>query len=197
MRPDETMYDLLAASLMYPETGFRTGLDSCRDAMAQHVNGTPCTETAGSNDGGKTGNSLELIERFISETADLSIDQMEEYYTRTFDINPVASLEVGWHLYGEQYERGAFLVRMRGMLREHGISESVELPDHLSHVLQLQGRMGSEEGREFARGYVLPALAIIVKGFDGKNNAYEHLLQAVTQTIASQLNDQEGDAGHE
>ncbi len=41
----------------------------------------------------------------------------EELYTRTFDLNPVCALEIGWHLFGEDYERGAFLVRMRDQLR--------------------------------------------------------------------------------
>ena len=67
----------------------------------------------------------------------LGSTELEELYTRTFDINPVCSLEVGWHLFGEDYNRGAFLVRMRGLLREHGIEEGAELPDHLESVLRV------------------------------------------------------------
>ena len=32
--------------------------------------------------------------------------QIEETFTRTFDVNPACALEVGWHLFGEEYARG-------------------------------------------------------------------------------------------
>ncbi len=61
--------------------------------------------------------------------------EVEEAFTGTFDVNPACALEVGWHLFGEEYARGMFLVRMREELRKYDLCESVELPDHLSHVL--------------------------------------------------------------
>ena len=38
-------------------------------------------------------------------------EQIQELYTRTFDINPVCTLEIGWHIFGEDYARGALLVK--------------------------------------------------------------------------------------
>jgi len=40
----------------------------------------------------------------------------------TFDINPACALEVGWHLFGEDYMRGQFLVRMREELSKYEIA---------------------------------------------------------------------------
>ena len=74
-----------------------------------------------------------------SEPRDLH--ELEETYARTFDINPACALEVGWHLFGEEYARGLFLVRLRGEMREHGVEESSELPDHITHVLALIAAM--------------------------------------------------------
>ena len=71
------------------------------------------------------------------EFAEFDPAGLEELYTRTFDINPVCSLETGWHLFGEDYNRGAFLVRMRGLLRQHGIEEGAELTDHLESALRV------------------------------------------------------------
>ena len=42
-----------------------------------------------------------------------TLAELEEVFTQTFDINPLSALEVGWHLFGEEYARGMFLVRMR------------------------------------------------------------------------------------
>ena len=75
--------------------------------------------------------------------------EVEETFTGTFDINPACALEVGWHLFGEEYARGMFLVRMREELRKYNLSESVELPDHLSHVLAVVAAMDESEATRF------------------------------------------------
>ena len=88
----------------------------------------------------------------------LAPSDLEESYTRTFDISPECALEIGWHLYGENYTRGAFLVEMRGHMRSVGLEETAELPDHIGHVLQVVGRLPEEKARELCRGQLLPAL---------------------------------------
>jgi nitrate reductase assembly molybdenum cofactor insertion protein NarJ len=83
---------------------------------------------------------------------------MQELYIQTFEFNPAATLELGWHLFGENYERGEFLVRMREQLRRHGVEETAELPDHLTHLLPLLARMEAQEGAHLAGEFILPAL---------------------------------------
>jgi len=100
----------------------------------------------------------ELLAPLSEHVEELSINELEESYTRTFDITPDCALEVGWHLYGENYERGRFLVEMRARMRDVGITESSELPDHLGHVLEVVGRLEEEEARQLCRDHLLPAL---------------------------------------
>lgn len=119
------------------------------------------------------------VESFVRQTRSLSVQDLEELYTRTFDINPVCSLEIGWHLYGETYGRGAFLVKMRDLLRSKGIEESSELPDHLVHVLKLLDRMEGDEREVFAKTYVVPGVKKILDGLAGRSNPYESLVRAV------------------
>jgi nitrate reductase delta subunit len=106
-------------------------------------------------------------------------EEVEEMFTRTFDINPACGPEVGWHLFGENYSRGEFLVRMRQELRRHGLPESTELPDHLAHVLAVLARLTPDEADPFAERFVLPALDKMIAGLSGKDNPYEKLLEAV------------------
>ncbi|MBM4166250.1 MAG: hypothetical protein FJ218_04920 [Ignavibacteria bacterium] len=124
-------------------------------------------------------NALNVFQKFVEATKTYSSEDFEELYTRTFDINPIASLEIGWHLYGEQYERGAFLVTMRGLLREYDISETTELPDHLSYVLLLIEKMEHDEATEFVCSYVFPSLEKICAGFSEEQNPYAHLFNAL------------------
>ena len=111
----------------------------------------------------------------------------QELYVQTFEFNPACTLEIGWHLFGENYERGEFLVRMREQLRRYGIAESTELPDHLTHLLALIPRMDREEAAELAGQYVLPALARIREAM--KENAYAKLIGAIEDRLQADFPD--------
>lgn len=154
-------FELFAQLLSYPDGGLDSGfrvLDSGSDPQSVFNN---------------------HLYAFFSSTDGLLPADLEELYTRTFDINPITSLEIGWHLYGEAYERGAFLVTMRELLREHGIPESTELPDHLVHVLQLLGRMDDAERDAFTSMFLFPALKRMLEGFEKQSTPYEHVLRAL------------------
>jgi nitrate reductase delta subunit len=111
----------------------------------------------------------EKLEPFRSFVAGRPFTEWEELFTRTFDMNPPSCLEVGWHLYGEDYKRGEFLVNMRQALAQYHLTESEELPDHMSHCLQLLARMEPEEAPLFVDKYLLPALEKILKGLKPEN----------------------------
>jgi nitrate reductase delta subunit len=121
---------------------------------------------------------------FAAAVAGESLESLQELYTRTFDLNPECSLEIGWHLFGEEYERGAFLVKMRQELRRYGIPESTELPDHLTHALRLAARMAAEDARVFSSRFILPALEKMLAAMEGKGNPYRNVLEAVRAALA-------------
>lgn len=123
------------------------------------------------------------LDAFATAVHDVDATGMEELYTRTFDINPVVSLEIGWQLYGEAYERGAFLVQMRELLRRHQVPESTELPDHLTHVLGLMEMMDRSEAVPFVETALVPALKKMVAGFETSASPYEHVLRALLHMV--------------
>lgn len=152
------VHELLAELVKYPEVGYRERVVECRYALAEaHPAVSP------------------LLDDFVRATAPLSIEDMQELFTRTFDLNPVCSLEIGWHLFGENYDRGALLVKMRQELRRYGLTESAELPDHLTHVLALLGHIEPERAQDFAATCVLPAVDKMLAAFDGKAEGKESI----------------------
>ncbi len=161
------LYDSLAGLFTYPGEDYRERLKECRRLLAE------------------IPDAAALLERFAERTADLAPEGVEELYTQTFDLNPVCSPEVGWHLFGENYSRGEFLVQMRQQLRRAGLEESTELPDHLCHVLAAVARMGQREADRFVSAYVLPALQKMLAGLAGRDNPYEDLLEAVRCVVTS------------
>jgi nitrate reductase molybdenum cofactor assembly chaperone len=114
-----------------------------------------------------------------------TLAQIQEAYTRTFDINPVCSLELGWHIYGEDYARGALLVKLREQLRENGLRESTELPDHLTHVLALLGRLDGESADDLAARYMLPGLQRMLEGVAKSDNPYRALIDVTLAVVRS------------
>lgn len=159
------IYDALAAVFTYPEADY---LDLVRRA----VEAAPAEIEA------------PLLE-FAGALAGKSTLELQELYTVTFDLNPVCSLELGWHLFGENYDRGLLLVRMRELLRQHFIAESAELPDHLAHALQLMAHMDAEARHDFAAAIVLPALGKMLDAFRDKQNPYERVLEASKTQLRS------------
>jgi nitrate reductase delta subunit len=115
--------------------------------------------------------------------AGFSETELEELYTRTFDINPVCSLETGWHLFGEDYNRGAFLVRMRGLLRQHGVEEGAELPDHLESALRVLRTMEEKDAADLAREFILPAVMKMRVPFKSGDNPYGAVLAEVERFL--------------
>ncbi|MBI4166316.1 MAG: nitrate reductase molybdenum cofactor assembly chaperone [Acidobacteria bacterium] len=162
------VYEQFAKLLEYPGGEYVETAELCRRAVGH------CSDEAERKLG-------EFQSRLEGRTA----EQLQELFVQTFDLNPVCVLEVGWHLYGDNYDRGAFLVKTREQLRRHGVAESTELPDHLTHVLALLARMEPEEASTFAAQSVIPALDKMLAGITGKASPYEFLLSALRQTLAS------------
>jgi len=108
---------------------------------------------------------------------------MQELYVQSFEFNPNCTLEIGWHLFGENYERGEFLVRMRENLRRDGIAESTELPDHLTHLLALIARMDHDEAAELVGQFVLPALGKIKSAL--ADSPYRTLVATIEERLAA------------
>ncbi len=160
MRLENPVYVHLAHLLHYPEEDYRRHLERLSTAL--------------------TGQQEmeEKLEPFRTFVANSKFTELEELFTRTFDMNPPSCLEVGWHLYGEDYKRGELLVNMRQALAQYHLPESEELPDHMSHCLQLLARMELEEAPIFVDEYLLPALEKILESLKPEN-PFTGLLEAL------------------
>lgn len=161
-----TVLDHLAALITYPGEKY---LERLRDSWVALAREYPA--------------AAETLQPFIEYSAKLDVAELEEAYTRTFDINPVCCLEVGWQLFGEEYERGAFLVKMRQALRENGLSESTELPDHLCHILPLLGRLDTAGAGPLVTACVLPAIDKMIAGFTDAKNPFECVLKTIRSVL--------------
>ena len=109
--------------------------------------------------------------------------EVEEAFTQTFDVNPACALDIGWHLFGEEYARGMFLVRMREELRKHNLTETAELPDHITHVLAVIGEMSDDDAGRFVRACMLPAMLKMRSALAETDSPYNGIVSSLTTTL--------------
>ncbi len=164
-------FDEVAALLEYPQRRLADAVDRAVSAMGEACPG---------------GAARLLPLREFADTADLNASQ--ELFVRTFELNPVCALEIGWQMYGERYARGTFLVRMRELMRQVGLPETSELADHLANVLRVAARADDATAAKLARSFALPSLvkmrAEFAPGKDGERNPYASVLDAAADLLA-------------
>jgi nitrate reductase delta subunit len=159
--------DALATALEHPKAGIR---DRVLDAVA-------AVEAA-------TSDGAAHARRFATGLLSLPLAEIQELYARTFDFDPRCTMDTGWHVFGDAYDRGAFLAALREALCAAGVPESPELPDHLPQVLRLVGRLPAQRAAEFG---AIATLAVdrMIDALAGRQNPYEHVLRAVGVTLRS------------
>lgn len=107
------------------------------------------------------------FEKFANYLADKPIQEIEELYVKTFDIQAICYLDIGFVLFGEDYKRGMFLVHMKQEHRRAGTDYGTDLPDHLSSVLKLLDKTPDQAFRDDLVGNILmPALRKMIGEFE-------------------------------
>jgi nitrate reductase delta subunit len=161
-----TFVDRLAELLEYPDDTFSPALGACRAELTMHAS-----------------DAAARFEQFAHEVERLSTGRLQELYTQTFDLNPTCTLDIGWHLFGEAYERGLFLAAMRDELRGAGVEEGRELPDHLPSLLRLMARMDAQSRAALER-LIRPAVAKLAAALRARESPYEHLVETAFAAAA-------------
>ncbi len=157
--------DALAALVAYPDGDLQPRVRACRLDLA-------AISPAAAGE----------LERFADAIARPSLGELQEQYTAAFDLDPACALEVGWHLFGEAHERGAFMAALREDLRRAGVPETAELPDHLTHVLALLGREQPARAAALA-ALVVPAIERVHRALGARGSPYVHVLAALREVM--------------
>jgi nitrate reductase molybdenum cofactor assembly chaperone len=150
MRDSRHKYTTLAALFAYPDAEFA---GKVREAQA-FLDKT-CTEASGE------------LKDFAEFTSRATLLDLEELYTRSFDVQAIATLDLGYVLFGDDYKRGELLVHLNKEHRQAGVDCGRELPDHLPNLLRLLDAMQKPQLREeLVQKIVGPALRKIIGEFD-------------------------------
>ena len=131
--------------------------------------------------------AAELIHQFQTFVNSTSISHLEEIYTSTFDVNPVCFPYPGFHLFGENFNRAYFLVKLQQKYQEHGFTAPPnELADHLSVMLEFLSTLETDAvlAQELIEDCLLPALEKMTEGFKA-DNPYAGVVRSLLSFLQS------------
>ena len=163
--------EILSALINYPTRSLVQDIDRCKETFID-----------------KYDEAVTEIGKFEAILSELSVEDREEYYATTFDIQGMCCLDLGYVLFGEDYKRGEFLVNISAMQRDYKVDLGAELADHLPNVLKLIGVMEeSKMKKDLIEKVSLPAIIKMLENFQiGKNsNAYMHVLRAIYKSLST------------
>jgi len=160
-------YEMLASSLEYPNEQWHAGLDRCQQCL--------------------TAEAPDVAAGFIEfrhKLLDLPIDRMQEIYTQTFDLNPVCTLDIGYHLFGENYKRGELLAKLRETEEPFELGQANQLPDQLPVLLRLLPKLEDEELRlALISEILIPALIKMTEALSHTDNPYRYLIEMINNSL--------------
>ena len=147
---DNNQYQALAELFKYPDSDFNNKVLECQNVLNTHY-----------------PEQAKILQVFTDYVLPLDQDKKEELFTKTFDVQPICYLDLGYVIFGEDYKRGSFLLHMQQEQSRINHDCSPELPDHLSHVLYL---MTVHPDKEFVNELVakilVPGVKKMIQEFD-------------------------------
>lgn len=104
--------------------------------------------------------AVTLLDGFRSFAEQMPLGKLQEVYSGFFDLNPVCHPYVGYQLFGENYKRSSFLLKLKEYYRAEAFEASTnEIADRLSIVLRFVAHSrGGEATGDLVREGLVPAI---------------------------------------
>lgn len=143
-------YTLLASIFDYPDDDFSIKVAKVKEFLSGH---SPLA--AGE------------FHSFADHMMAMDLLSQQELFIRSFDVQSLTTLDIGYILFGDDYKRGELLVNLN---REHKAVNNdcgTELADYLPNVLRLIPLIrDSIFLAEFVQKILAPALFFMIRSFD-------------------------------
>jgi nitrate reductase assembly molybdenum cofactor insertion protein NarJ len=112
----------------------------------------------------------EILEDFTAFSKCATLEEIQELYTRSFEVQAITTLDLGYLLFGDDYKRAQLLVNLSREHREMSNDCGLELADHLPNVLRLLPLLKDEELRnDLSEKLVYSGLKKMTKEFNPGN----------------------------
>lgn len=125
-----------------------------------------------------------LLVEFCQQIEEMPLTELEEVFTRTFDMAPICSPYISAHLYGdENYERGNLMAGLIDRYSETGFDYGREMPDHLAVILRFIPFATAEESDELVEFCLKKPVAEMAESLRDSGNPYGTLLLSLAEVL--------------
>jgi nitrate reductase delta subunit len=139
---------------------------------------------------GEQPEEAEQFAEFARGVAPLTIAGLQELYTQTFDLNPVCTLDVGYHVFGENYKRGELLANLRQTEAPHELGQARQLPDYLPVLLRLVTKLDDPGLRQALIAEILiPGLNKMREALAKTENPYRILIEIIWRALTREVSE--------
>ncbi len=164
------IYSNFAQLLSYPTSGLNSHITElkaiCKDNSAIDIK------------------EFEIIENHFSNQ---DVNLLQEYYIKTFDVNAVCYLDIGYVLFGEDAKRSQFLLYMQNEQLQANNDCGKEFPDHLPNILTLLPKLQNNDFKEeLIITILIPALNHMIDNFTNDENSYKYTLKILIKHLETQ-----------
>lgn len=130
-------------------------------------------------------NASNEFKRFSDFVANSTFDQIEEIFQKTFHIQAVCFLDLGYVIFAEDYKRGEFLVNMKAEQEKYNNPTDGELADNLPYVLRLLPIHNDKDFvNELVVMVIIPALEKMLSEFsDAKTQIREKVMNKKQKVV--------------
>jgi len=129
------------------------------------------------------GRAREVLADFAGYLQSRRLIRLQEEYSRYFDLNPAASLNLTYHRYGDSRDRGAALVQLLQVYHGAGYEPATgELPDYLPLVLEFLAICPKAEYDWLVQEY-RPQVEVLADRLNRAGTPYAHLLSIVVDNL--------------
>ena len=147
---DKTQYHLFSELFRYPVTGYQNRVNQCMSLLQTEY-----------------PDAANEMQRFVDYINSECLENIEEIFGKTFHIQAICFLDIGYVIFGEDYKRGEFLVHMKQEQQKANNDCGEELADNLANVLELMTKTEDLDFLdELAVKVLIPALNNMLKEFD-------------------------------
>ncbi len=107
-----------------------------------------------------------ILQPFTDVISTVSKHELEDLYLRSFEVQSITTLDIGYVVFGDDYKRGELLVNLNKEHQIYGIECGDELADNLVNILKLINAIkDSELLDDLVNKILAPALAKMIQGF--------------------------------
>ncbi len=108
----------------------------------------------------------EILQPFTNIIGSVTKYELEDLYLRSFEVQSITTLDIGYVIFGDDYKRGELLVNLSKEHQAYNIDCGDELADNLSNILKLINVIEDPELLDdLVNKIVAPALTKMIQGF--------------------------------